>query len=357
MTEMYERLRERLDEFPNGFPRTESHIELEVLRHLFTPEEAETAVSLALSPEPVSAIAQRTCRDESKLGEQLYDMSKKGLIWRRKGEGGQYQYGLVPWAFGIWEFQLNRLTKENAMLFERFHEEVVVPLRKKAKVPGFRVVPVQTVIETRTEIQPFEKVSEIIESNTRFAVAECICRKEAKLAGKGCDKLMDACMAFGPVADFYIENGLGREINKEEAKQVLAKAEESGLIHCSANHAGNKALICNCCGCCCHSVSSLVKHGALGALAKSNYYALLDKDSCIACGVCVDRCQVGAIRVQDDETIIDRDKCVGCGLCASTCPNESITMAIREPEERIAPFPSQKEMLQAITKDRKKPLQ
>jgi ferredoxin len=101
----------------------------------------------------------------------------------------------------------------------------------------------------------------------------------------------------------------------------------------------------------------LVKHGALSALAKSNYYASLDKDSCIACGVCVDRCQVRAIRVEDDETVIDRGKCVGCGLCAYTCPTESITMAIRQPEERIAPFPSQKEMLQAITKDRKKPLQ
>jgi hypothetical protein len=50
-------------------------------------------------------------------------------------------------------------------------------------------------------------------------------------------------MSFGPAADFYIENGIGREITKEEAKQILQKAEESGLIHCSSNAAGNKIFI------------------------------------------------------------------------------------------------------------------
>jgi hypothetical protein len=106
-----------------------------------------------------------------------------------------------------------------------------------------RVIPVQKEIEGKTEIQPYEKVSQIIESHTRFAVADCICRKISKIQGHGCSKLMEACMSFGPAADFYIENGLGREITKEEAKKILQKAEEDGLIHCSTNKVGTKTFI------------------------------------------------------------------------------------------------------------------
>jgi len=58
-------------------------------------------------------------------------------------------------------------------------------------------------------------------------------------------------MTFSFAADYYIENGMAREISKEEAKQVLRKAEEDGLVHCSSNHKGDKMFICNCCGCHC----------------------------------------------------------------------------------------------------------
>ena len=243
MTDVYEKLRERLDMFPQGFPKTESGVELEVLQHLFTPDEAEIMLNLKPMPEKLSAIAQRMGKDETELGKTLYDMSKRGLLMRWRAPNKEMYYFLMPWMVGIWEFQLNRLNKENIELYERFYQEGMVPSWKKTKTGGFRVIPVQKEIEGKTEIQPYEKVSEIIESHTRFAVADCICRKERRMTGKGCDKLLEACMSFGPAADFYIENGIGREITKEEAKQILEKAEESGLIHCSSNQAGNKIFI------------------------------------------------------------------------------------------------------------------
>jgi len=48
------------------------------------------------------------------------------------------------------------------------------------------------------------------------------------MVGKGCEKLLEACMVFGAAADYYIENGFGREITKEEAHKILAKTEEEG---------------------------------------------------------------------------------------------------------------------------------
>ena len=243
MATVYEKLRERLDMFPQGFAKTESGVELEVLQHLFTPDEAELMLDLKPLPEKLSAIALRTGKDEIELGKKLYDMSKRGLLMRWQAPDKEMYYFLIPWAIGIFEFQLNRLNKENIELYERFYEEGMVPSWKNRKTGMVRVIPVQKEIEGKTEIQPYEKVSQIIESHTRFAVADCICRKIGKMQGHGCDKLMEACMSFGPAADFYIENGIGREITKEEAKQILEKAEEAGLIHCSANKVGTKTFI------------------------------------------------------------------------------------------------------------------
>jgi len=351
MSNVYERLRERLDMFPHGFPKTESGVELEILQHLFTPDEAEIMLHLRPVPEKVSTIAERVGSNETELGEVLYDMSKRGLLMRYRAPNGEIYYILAPWMVGIWEFQLNNMTPENIELYEKYYQEGMVPAQRNRKTGGFRVIPVEEEIEGSTEIEPYEKVSQIIESHTRFAVAECICRKERRMVGNGCDKLLEACMSFGPAADFYIENGLGREISKEEARQILQKAEESGLIHCSSNDAGNKTFICNCCGCCCKALAHVTKYGNPQAITKSNYYAVKDQETCTNCGTCVERCQVNAIHEENDYTVIDRDRCIGCGLCVSTCPTESITMVHKSPQEASAIFASGAEMMQAMAKE------
>jgi electron transport complex protein RnfB len=351
MSNIYERLRERLDMFPQGFPKTESGVELEILQHLFAPDEAEIMLHLRPFPENVADIAERTGKDKNELGETLYEMSRRGLILRYTAPDNELYYFLIPWVIGIWEFQLNNLTQENIRLYEKYFEEGMVPAQQSRKIREFRVIPVEKEIEGDTEIQPYEMVSQIIESNTRFAVADCICRKEARMLGKGCDHLLETCLSLGASADFYIENGLGREISKEEAKEILLKAEEDGLIHCSTNSAGSKAFICNCCGCCCKYLALVTKYGNPNAIARSNYYATKDQETCNDCGTCVERCQVSAIRTENDRTIIDRDMCIGCGLCASTCPTSSITMVKKSPEEASPIFSKGKEMLQAMGKE------
>ena len=243
MADVYEKLRERLDMFPQGFVKTKSGVELQILKRLFKPEEAEIMLQLKPMPEKLADIAQRAGKDEKKLGDMLYDMSRRGLINRWRAPNDDMYYFLVPWAIGIFEFQLNNLTKENVELFEKYYEEGMAPSWSNRKAGLVRVIPVQKEIEGRTEIQPYEKVSEIIEKHTKFAVADCICRKSARIQGHGCDKLLEACMSFGPAAEFYIENGIGREITKDEAKKILEKAEEDGLIHCSTNKASTKTFI------------------------------------------------------------------------------------------------------------------
>ena len=239
-------------------------------------------------------------------------------------------------------------------MYEKYYQEGIVANAKNRKVGGFRVIPVEKEIKNDKEIQPFEKVSAIIEANSKFAVADCICRKESEIMGDKCDKLLEACMMFGVAAEYYIENGTGREITKEEAHQILLKTEQDGLVHCSSNHKGDKTFICNCCGCHCKALAFINKHDVPAVIAHSNYFATVDADTCEGCETCIDRCQINAIVMQDEIAQIGVDKCIGCGLCVSTCPSESIAMIHKQPEALSPIYADGFELLQARADDTSK---
>jgi Na+-translocating ferredoxin:NAD+ oxidoreductase subunit B len=354
MSDIYERVRERLDMFPQGFPKTRGGVELEILRRLFTPDEGEILLALRPFPEPAAVIAARMPRNPEETGEQLYALSKRGLVMRVRTPDGQIVYALVPWIVGIWEFQLNNLDPEFVRLKERYAEEGMIPERRKATLSGMRTIPVEKEISASTEIESYEKVSEIINSHTKFAVADCICRKEKKIMGEGCDRLMEACMSFGPAAEYYIENGLGREITQQEARDILKKAEEQGLVHCSSNQKGPKIFICNCCGCCCGVLQAVNKYNVPTAMAKSNYYARINEETCTGCESCVDRCQVHAIGIEDASAHVEKGRCIGCGLCVSACPTNSISLVRKKKDDLSVIFTDSIALVQAIGKEKGK---
>ena len=59
MRDVYKRLAKKLDELPNGYPETESGVELRILQKVFTPEEAENTLKLRPAAETVEEIANR----------------------------------------------------------------------------------------------------------------------------------------------------------------------------------------------------------------------------------------------------------------------------------------------------------
>ncbi len=91
--DVFKKLALHLDRLPGGFPPTESGVELRILKRLFTPEEAEIAVGLTLMSESPEAIAKRLKRPVDKLAPKLYQMSRKGLIYRTKKDGQNTLYG------------------------------------------------------------------------------------------------------------------------------------------------------------------------------------------------------------------------------------------------------------------------
>jgi len=54
--------------------------------------------------------------------------------------------------------------------------------------------------------------------------------------------------------------------------------------------------------------------------------AKVDKETCTACGECVDSCPLEAIEMQDGVAVVDAETCGDCGACVDVCPTESITV-------------------------------
>ncbi len=86
-------------------------------------------------------------------------------------------------------------------------------------------------IQTGTVLYPYLKLKESIRKARKIAVTECICRKEARLNGEGCDYPLETCLSFGAAAEYYIENGMGREITADEAIKIIEEADRAGLVH------------------------------------------------------------------------------------------------------------------------------
>ena len=55
--------------------------------------------------------------------------------------------------------------------------------------------------------------------------------------------------------------------------------------------------------------------------------AVVDKDECTGCGLCVDECPSEAISLgADGLSVVDADECVDCGACVDVCPVVAITL-------------------------------
>ena len=348
MNAIYEQLARHLDHLPGGFPATQSGVELRILQRLFTEEEAELALTLTPFPEPVSQIAQRTGLPESGLAPMLADMSRKGLIFRRKKDSGP-QYMAAQFVIGIWEYHVNDLDEG---LIRDFNEYIPYISDQWAKLntKQLRVIPVSQSLSGQAEILPYEQAEHLIQAQKKIVVSPCICRKEHQMVGKGCDNPLEVCLSFGTAAGYYEDNGLGREVSTSEALEILKTGIEAGLVLQPGN-AKRAVNICMCCGCCCQVLKN-IKHQPKPAQAvNTNYYATIDSEDCIGCGICAQRCQMEAITV-DDTATIDLDRCIGCGVCVMSCDAGAISLASKPEDMRWDPPETVVETYMNIAKER-----
>lgn len=170
-----------------------------------------------------------------------------------------------------------------------------------------RVIPIESAIDANSHKADYEEISKYMEENTIFSVSPCSCRTDREAMGEGCGHLKeDMCIQMGHAAEYYIRTGRGRQITREEAYEILKKAEGNGLMHQIPNTDGSGMThaICNCCGCGCLSLRTAEMFKNVD-MVRSNYVAKVDKSKCVACGQCVENCPVNAVKL-------------GQKLCSST---------------------------------------
>lgn len=172
-----------------------------------------------------------------------------------------------------------------------------------------------------------DELDDFLEEAYKIVVEPCNCKR----LKNNCSKAREICFVFNEEArGKSLKNG--KELTKEEAKDMIKKADKEGLIH-SVNadwrEKGPKAM-CNCCTCCCYVRRLAWVEDTREYWPVREYIAFRDEGLCINCGKCVERCLYGAYDKDEEGNVVyNEKKCWGCGLCKNTCPSEAIKMIKR----------------------------
>ncbi len=200
-----------------------------------------------------------------------------------------------------------------------------------------RTIPVNKSISYKWPVVPHEDAREIIRSKGSIGVGPCPCKVQQGELDQGCGKPLEVCFTFGSRSHFFVDKGMARYVTQEEALRIIDQCEEAGLV-AQPYRSKDPDGMCNCCGDCCEMLRAIKMDPKPADKTMSNYYASVDRGRCEACGTCMSRCQMEAIKIGSSNAAeVNLDRCIGCGLCVSKCPNEAVSLTPKPPEKRKEP--------------------
>ena len=354
----YIKLQKHLNNQTIGFPATRSGVEIRILKHIFTPQEAEITTYLTFKSEPLETVFDKVkhlVKSPVELAELFDCIQKKGGIESKTKDGKKY-YCNAPLVVGMYEMQLDRLTPEFIKDFDEYTTNKKFGIDfLSTELPQMRTIPIGESIYPQLNVSTFDEVTALLQrAEAPFVVAECICRKRKALEGQPC-KVTDrteTCIALGDMAKTALLCGIGREISRDEAMSIIEQNQKQGLVLQPSNTEKAES-ICSCCGCCCGMLSiQRILPKPLDFWA-SNFHAVVDMNICDGCGVCEKRCQVSAVHISEKSKIaaVDLNRCIGCGLCVTTCHKEAISLVKKTAE--VKPPETREELLDIIMAKKK----
>ena len=258
-------------------------------------------------------LAKKTRKSLDFVQTQCDKLVKAGVI-RTRVRRGVLCYYYPIWVPGIMEGILSNREQCDAHpeLGACFEEYTRIRVGMLAPMLGngvnfMRVMPVMSAIENDTHKASYDEISTLIEKAWAISVGPCSCRRSRRLMGEGCGHLEeDMCLYLNDNAISFSKNGEHRLITKEEAYEILRRAEDNGLVH-EVNQAlgfDDVTAICNCCGCSCYALRIAELFRSPNGVS-SNFIARVDKDKCVACGQCVENCQTNAVRLGQKHCLTD----------------------------------------------------
>jgi Pyruvate/2-oxoacid:ferredoxin oxidoreductase delta subunit len=353
--EILKQLQKRLHQNPVGLPEHPSVFE--ILSILFTEKEAEVGAKFPLVLVTIEELQKVTGLNKEELGGILKGMMKKGLVMTSKKKE-ETRYLLSPGMTGFFEFTFMRINESLPLkrLAELMHSyrntpEFVQEFFSLGTNRSRAYLYSDALPQVKSEILRFDEATEHIKKAGRGSLTKCYCRHEAWHLGQNCSApIDDICMSLGYASDFLVEQGFARRASVNELLETLKKAEDLGLVHIGDNVLEQTTFICNCCGCCCGFLEGITKHHLKHAVTTTNYIARPDLEECNGCEICVDHCQIKAIRMEGDYPVMDEEFCLGCGVCAHFCPSEALKM--KEREKKVIPPKTYKDLMIRLMKEK-----
>lgn len=277
-----------------------------LLEKIVTEEMAEVALALEYrkhqTVEEIAAICKKPVKETYDL---LWALTMAGVS-TVKNEMGVDKFWYETWVPGIFEMVVNH--KENVAKYPQIAKAFDdygllrnpvaagnIPIGKGL----MRVIPIQSALDGDSRAASSEEVFGYIEKSNRLSVSNCSCRTSREEMGQGCGHLKeDMCIQLDDAAEYYIRTGRGREIDKEEAYDIIRRAERDGLMHQIPNTEGDghTHAICNCCGCSCYAMRAAGMYNNPD-MVRSNFTSTVDPEKCVGCGECVEVCPTNAIRL------------------------------------------------------------
>ena len=287
-------------------------------------------------------------RDEEECTQVLESMADRMLIIRRF-RSGQTFYELMNAEFGYWEWAINHWNDEGYVETHETSNGTGNPQGASFNAdsvtgrtePYLIVMPCsEDVVEG--DMVPYTSWEKMVRSQTVMCTAPCACRtagmKRGDRSAENIERFnVDTCWCAGDVAQMLIDAGIGHELTVEESIENIKSNVEAGTV-CEGIWAKDQMLMCQCDNEQCVVLNAYKAAGGQGAIMDviSLYNLNYDKDVCIKCGACLDRCNMGAISFGDDGYCVMNDLCVRCGQCAYICPVHARSLSAKDD---VVPLP------------------
>ena len=363
--EIYSRFIAWLDKGWWHLPASE-HL-LPSIKAFFTPGEAVLLTDFPFKPTELKKLANLKGCEPDDLAAKLDALARKGAVWRAERDGSLL-YNLND-AFFIffrgpfYAIPLDQATKAMVPPLNRYLRDGLMDQLAPVHAKALRTIPIGQTVEDPRRIAPYEDVMGMIDSQDFLAVSNCACRQRKRVDPDSarCEHPDEVCLHFGDLAHYLVANGLSREITREEAKDILKMAADAGLVHAISNRQKEVDTICNCCRCSCIFFESyhVLKHERSHDF--SNYRLKLNPETCKACGLCVQRCPIQALALEESPLaknkqskaamLMNPDHCLGCGVCVHKCPTQSLILELRA--EIQAPPKDRQEWMTKLVMDQK----